>query len=425
MRPLNLVPLDERPERAKVLTVASRALPPVTRYALRGSCAENPEEAGRRAGQAAAREILKAIVALPEEDSPQNRVGPGSCRPAGIPGPSSDASTGGGSAETSTNGRALPSSEISNKLEGEGGLHGLHAPRALNATGKAEEGAPEDTQVDFGEWKVSARRLEARRRERVARMTSWERTAQASLKRLFARQRRVTVEKLKGAKSRQLWFSERDGEHYATKEVDVDVIFDRTTWNDQLAEDGRAWIEATMEDFGGEVVDTLNGTAKAVEVTFDIEDPEVQRLIEEQVNRLVGVNDTTYDAIKATLAEGVGQGESISKLAKRIEAVFSEATRVRSEMIARTEVLSAANASALQAAKGAGIEGISKVWLSASDKRTRDDHRNANGQEKGMDEPFIVGGHPMQHPGDPAAPAEQTIRCRCSLIMSTPESLLL
>lgn len=94
-------------------------------------------------------------------------------------------------------------------------------------------------------------------------------------------------------------------------------------------------------------------------------------------------------------------------------------------MIARTEVLSAANSASLYAAKGAGIEGMTKVWLSAHDKRTRDDHRNADGQEKGMDEPFIVGGHPMQHPGDPAAPPEQTIRCRCSLIMSTPDSLLL
>lgn len=162
--------------------------------------------------------------------------------------------------------------------------------------------------MDFGEWKVSARRLESRRRERTAKMAAWERTAQASLKRLFARQRRVTVEKLKGAKSRQNWFADRDGELVAVKQVDPDTIFDRLMWNEQLAEDARAWIGATFEDFGGDVADTLNGGAKDVEVTFDLEDPEVRRLIEAQVNRLVGVTDTTYDAIKATLAEGVGKG---------------------------------------------------------------------------------------------------------------------
>lgn len=145
-------------------------------------------------------------------------------------------------------------------------------------------------------------------------MAAWERTAQASLKRLFARQRRVTVEKLKGAKSRQSWFADRDGELVAVKQVEPDAIFDRLMWNEQLAEDARAWIGATFEDFGGDVADTLNGRgSKAaddanVEVTFDIENPEVIALIEAQVNRLSGVNDTTYDAIRATLAEGVGKG---------------------------------------------------------------------------------------------------------------------
>lgn len=293
----------------------------------------------------------------------------------------------------------------------------------------------EDTNVDFGEWKVSARRLAARRRERLAKMGSWERTAKASMNRLFARQRSVTVEKLKGAKSRQSYFEERDGDLFPTKAVDAGTIFDREKWNAQLADDSRAWIEGTMEDFGGDVADTLNGTSKqvkadetdpdAVVVTFDIEDPAIQELIEDQVNRLTLVNDTTYDAIKATLAEGVGEGESITKLAKRIEAVFSEASRVRSEMIARTEVLGASNAAAVQAAKGAGIEGLRKTWLSTSDKRTRDDHRDANGQTVDLDEKFTVGGSAMDHPGDPAAPAEQTIRCRCTTVMATADDVLL
>ena len=40
-----------------------------------------------------------------------------------------------------------------------------------------------------------------------------------------------------------------------------------------------------------------------------------------------------------------------------------------------------------------------------------------NGQQRPMGEAFDAGGIPIRYPGDPMAPIEETINCRCALTM--------
>jgi SPP1 gp7 family putative phage head morphogenesis protein len=86
----------------------------------------------------------------------------------------------------------------------------------------------------------------------------------------------------------------------------------------------------------------------------------------------------------------------------------------RAEMIARTETHGAANYGSQEAAKQTGLP-LAREWLAAADDRTRETHREANGQVVGMDDTFRVGDSDLAFPGDPSGPGEEVINCRCAV----------
>ena len=69
------------------------------------------------------------------------------------------------------------------------------------------------------------------------------------------------------------------------------------------------------------------------------------------------INMTTMDAIRKALAEGFAEGESMQQLTKRIEGYFETNSKIRAEMVARTETISASNEGALHRYE---LEGIDK-----------------------------------------------------------------
>lgn len=52
-------------------------------------------------------------------------------------------------------------------------------------------------------------------------------------------------------------------------------------------------------------------------------------------------------------------------------------------------------------------------WVTMHDAKVRETHRHAEGQTVGIDEPFVVGGASLRHPGDRLGPASEVINCRC------------
>lgn len=95
--------------------------------------------------------------------------------------------------------------------------------------------------------------------------------------------------------------------------------------------------------------------------------------------------------------------------------------KFRAETIARTEALRAVHAGNDEAFRQAVAAGaldpteLVRTWITSLDGRERATHHDASGQTRGLDEPFSVGGWALRYPGDPAAPARETIRCRCVL----------
>ena len=121
--------------------------------------------------------------------------------------------------------------------------------------------------------------------------------------------------------------------------------------------------------------------------------------------------------LNSAILQGVIQGESIPKIAKRVETV-GQMNHKQAIRAARTAMTGAQNAGRVDAAKRAEEMGIGTVlvWTATIDMRTRYDHRQADGQRHRPGEAFDVGGYKLKFPGDPEAPAEQVCNCRCTLI---------
>jgi SPP1 gp7 family putative phage head morphogenesis protein len=250
---------------------------------------------------------------------------------------------------------------------------------------------------------------------KVRRIASWERTVERQMKAFFGRQERAVLAKLTSRKSQERYYGtsvpERGRRPIQAKAISADSIFDDAAWNAQLRQDAEGWLSAVMDDFGDDTADLL-GTS------WDLTDKRVAKLLREQVNRVVGVNDTTFSAIADQLAKGQTAGETLDALAARVQGVFETASTSRARMIARTEVVSAANGASHEAALQSGVVST-KTWFAVSDNRTRDDHVEADGQTVDLEDQFDIGGEALDYPGDPAADPAQTVNCRCTCTWGT------
>lgn len=123
--------------------------------------------------------------------------------------------------------------------------------------------------------------------------------------------------------------------------------------------------------------------------------------------------------ITAEITSGILQGESISKLADRFMNV-TDANRVSAIRNARTFCTAAENAGrqdGLKAANEMGIKGIRKQWVATLDERTRQSHRELDGQTVAWNEEFHSPmGSKMMFPGDKNGKPGDIYNCRCTII---------
>lgn len=291
--------------------------------------------------------------------------------------------------------------------------------------------AIESADVAFGAWSLDAKMLKATRTARARRLGNYEKQTARVLGRFFARQENVTLEKLRAAKTREgtrHWVVETDEKSprwVGTKTITARDIFNPRKWDAQLGDDLRSMQETIVEDFGSEMHDAALGTVKAKAKDFNVGSRSLLTFFETRGNYVSGMNDTTYDQLTTALAEGEAAGETIAGLADRVQGVFAVASESRAELIARTEVVSAANAGATEGARQTGVVEL-KTWLAVQDDRTRDSHADeGDGQTVGLDEFFEVDGEELDYPGDPAGSPANVCNCRCSVIFGTADGPLL
>lgn len=128
------------------------------------------------------------------------------------------------------------------------------------------------------------------------------------------------------------------------------------------------------------------------------------------------VTDTTLREIREVLTRGEKEGWGITEYVEAIDRLYLEKIiPYRSEVIARTEVICASNLGSQAGARSLDYP-MEKTWISTRDDRTRDDHDEADGQVRDIDEPYEVGGELLMFPGDTSlgASAKNVIKCRCT-----------
>ena len=159
-------------------------------------------------------------------------------------------------------------------------------------------------------------------------------------------------------------------------------------------------------------------------VGFDLVDPDtVQHMLTagDALFMAPGVNvakDKLWNRklMASQLTQGVLLGESIPKMARRVQRVTGSnyAAAVRT---ARTAVTGAENAGRVHSYKRAKDMGIKlqKEWLATLDGRTRHSHRQLDGQ-KIPNEDGAKFDNGCRYPGDPQGRYDEICNCRCTLV---------
>lgn len=134
------------------------------------------------------------------------------------------------------------------------------------------------------------------------------------------------------------------------------------------------------------------------------------------------ITATTRKQIEQVLQEANANGWGADKTASMLRN--SDITKVRAELIVRTETMRAANAGAMIGAIDMGVL-VNKQWISTQDIRTRRiprnqyDHLHMKGKTVGFAEDFIIPStktiDAMQYPGDPNGSAGNVCNCRCTV----------
>lgn len=120
--------------------------------------------------------------------------------------------------------------------------------------------------------------------------------------------------------------------------------------------------------------------------------------------------------INAETLQGILQGESMDKIAKRLRNV-QEMNRTQAIRSARTIVTGAENKGRQDSYKRAEEDGIviKREWIATNDSRVRHWHAELDGVEVDIDEPWVNEFGEIMYPGDPSADPANTYNCRCSM----------
>lgn len=117
--------------------------------------------------------------------------------------------------------------------------------------------------------------------------------------------------------------------------------------------------------------------------------------------------------INAEILQGILQGESIPKIAQRLQNVCgsNRAVAIRN---ARTMITASQNSGRIAGFRQAERDGVimKKVWIATEDSRTRKSHLSINNEMQDNNKPFSNG---LLFPGDWSGRPEEVYNCRCTL----------
>ena len=231
----------------------------------------------------------------------------------------------------------------------------------------------------------------------------WVEILDRNLERVFERQQRVILEKATGAKSKKL---------VASNALTVESIFDEEVWDKQLVDDIRPVL-------AGISADASRLVAEQTGIPVDMDDEEITKTTEEQIERVKKVNQNTKTEIASAILIALALADDEDKmgmLKAALLAIFMNLLSQRRRTIAEHEGQTAYNAGVFFGSKQVGA--ISKTWVSNKDSKVRAEHRLLDGKSVDIGDDFTITGQSIRFPGDPLAPPSLTVNCRCRLKFS-------
>ena len=171
----------------------------------------------------------------------------------------------------------------------------------------------------------------------------------------------------------------------------------------KIIEIGKPFLKEAMEKAGTAALHDLDLSA-----VFNVAQPAALNALNGRTLELKGIVDTVSERVKEIVAQGMKDGASTSDIVQTLKDYMTISAN-RAAMIARTEIVGAANEGRSLAFKENDIE--RHEWVNSMDADVRESH--AINEIVKVGEPFSNG---LLYPGDKNGPADEVINCRCTTV---------
>jgi hypothetical protein len=192
---------------------------------------------------------------------------------------------------------------------------------------------------------------------------------------------------------------------------------------------GAPWLSLVQGSLSGIVTDYLRRSAYDMAVAAGMSSTEAARAADEATTAVLGdverhtaewlkisADDHAEKAQQAADQPGEPSDPKAPPLQKPGSPMTPDDAKTAGDLIATSLATYARERVREDIARKLGAE--YKTWTSRGDAKVRPAHRTLSGQTKRLDKPFSVDGSDIMRPGDPEAPPELVIRCRCHLRFS-------
>lgn len=203
----------------------------------------------------------------------------------------------------------------------------------------------------------------------------------------------------------------------AAKALAADFLFDLSKWAEGVQVALRGVARDALDTAGAQIFSEV-GRADP----FKFPPEAVLEHVQQRRNYISNATDGIFEEIKGEIEAGLVAGDTQAQLSARVKAAFNGIDSTRAQRIALTETSAAYGAGRAEGMKQAGVEW--KQWLTSGNANVRPFHLEADGQTVPLDEPFVVEGEQLMHPGDSAGGSPgNVINCHCvSIAVEGPSS---
>lgn len=255
------------------------------------------------------------------------------------------------------------------------------------------------------------------RKKYGTRLTKYERAFAGKINGYLSKQKKRIIDNLhqvtgRGLNMSMLYFHCKDD----IPPEESAGIFNLAGENTLLSQDIRPFIESVLENSGKESLADIG-----INYVFDVNNPWVQDEITRLFNRSKLINEQSFEVIKNLMVQAYEENWGLGKLESEIKNAYTgwikgeAGKQSRAMTIARTEMNAVVSGGTNQAYMK---EGIRKDWISSIDENTRESHIDLDNQEPVNADGYwtTINGYDIRYPGDPGAPPEEVVNCRCAIM---------